>query len=173
MNNMILTVGVMILFGTFLIVANGLMLNNEQIAHDSEYTIAAVSIAQSVIDEAKTKEFDQKTVTRAVTTRDSLTTLARVGSDGAGEKISTRDTLGVNGYRSTSLYNDVDDYDSYERTVNTSRARGYLVKVSVNYADETTPKNAAVTMTYCKLMTVEVSYPMMSRSLMLTYAFTY
>ena len=157
------------------------MVGNTQIAEQNEYYISAVSLAQSVIDEAKTKAFDEKTDTAAVASVDLLTAPTSLGTDGAAETVPKPDTLfpgspytsSSRGYRSTYKFNDVDDYNKYIRLVNTQRAEGFTINVKVNYADETDPDPQRMVRTYCKKMTVTVTSPFLADAVTLYYAFTY
>src|SRR5215831_14572787 len=90
--NMMLTIGALVIFGIFLGAANKLMIGNNQVASQNEFYITAISLAQSVIDEAKTKAFDQVTVSGSVTSRSSLTLGAKLGKDGT-ETTPYPDTL--------------------------------------------------------------------------------
>jgi hypothetical protein len=165
--NMMLTIGAILLFGTFLSSSNKLMIGNNQIAAQNEYYIAGLSIAQSVIDEAKTKAFDQNTFNAsAVVPLTSMTAAASLGKE-AGETMPAWDTLSwggpysanYKGYWSALRFNDVDDYKDYRRLVNTPRAEGYRVIVNVNYANASSPDNSSAVRTYCKKMTVKVTSP--------------
>ena len=69
--NMILTIGAILLFGVFLNTSNQLMIGNNQIASTNEYYISALAIGQSVIDEAKTNSFDEKTLTLKMSCQNS------------------------------------------------------------------------------------------------------
>jgi hypothetical protein len=181
--NIILAIGALVIFGTFLSSSNRLMTGNTQIADQNEYYISAVSLAQAVIDEAKTKAFDQKTVndTVSIALVDSLTIKSKLGPDGASEIVPKPDTLVTGapytatspGYKSTYKFNDLDDYDGYQRRVNTPRAEGFIVNVQVRYANATDPDVAAASQTFCKWMKVTVTSPYMSDQVQLSYAFTY
>lgn len=190
--NMLLTIGALVIFGIFLGAANKLMIGNNQIASQNEYYITAISLAQSVIDEAKTKAFDEKTVSGSVSNRTSLTAVASIGKDGASEAVPFPDTLSSSspysstnkGYWSAIKFDDVDDYNGYYRLVNTPRAEGYQIRVTVNYANENSPDNSSLTQTYCKRMVVKVTSPYFPKAsdgagstvpdtLTLSYAFTY
>jgi len=199
--NIILAVGAIVIFGTFLSSSNNLMTGNTQIAEQNEYYITALSLAQSVIDEAKAKAFDQKTVaidsvtimklTMTPPTLDSMTAPGSLGKD-AGETVPNPDTLTTAspfstitpGFRSSSTFNDIDDYANYSRRVNTPRAEGYRLRVSIGYANESYPDSAKAVRTFCKTMTVYVTSPFLpSRrnssgtvvqdTVKLSYAFTY
>jgi len=177
--NVILAVGALVIFGTFLASSNRLMTVNTQIAEQNEYYISAISLAQSIISEAKAKAFDQNTVSGSVSTVDSLS--LSLGPDGFSEYVPSTDTLITSspydaqnpGYRSTYKFNDVDDYYGYKRLVNTPRAEGYLLTVRVTYASPTNPDSICATPTFCKKMTVSVKSPYIPDSLLLSYAFVY
>ncbi len=190
---MILTIGSILLFGIFLSQANRLMIGNNQIASQNEYYITGLALAQSVLDEAKTKWFDQVTHDNPNTTvpRATLTNPTALKPE-TGEIIITPDTLTSaspysatnKGYMSAVKYNDVDDYNGYSRIVNTPRAENYKVMVAVNYASETNPDTPSTTQTYCKRMVVKVTSPFFARrgkndntggpdTLSISYAFTY
>ena len=156
-SNMVLTIGALLLFGTFLTSSNRLMTGNTQIATQNEYNVTALAIAQSVIDEAKLKAFDEQTVTQSVVSPLLLTASASLKYDGITETAPSPDTLSSLGYSSIRLYDDVDDYNGYTRTVNTPRAEGYNVSVVVAYASETSPDSSKSTQTYCKTMKVTVT----------------
>src|ERR1041385_6512293 len=145
MTNIILTIGAIIIFGTFLKSSNSLMTGNTQIAEQNEYYLTALSLAQSVIGEAKIKAFDQKTITTAVSSPDSLS--AVLGTDGVSESVPNPDTLTSNtpysvttlGFLSNPKFNDIDDYNGYKRIVNTPRTEKYTFTSKVVYASPTYP----------------------------------
>ena len=177
--NVILAIGALVIFGTFLASSNRLMTVNTQIAEQNEYYISAISLAQSIISEAKAKAFDQNTVSGSAPSVDSLS--LTLGPDGVAESVPAIDTLITSspynaqnpGYRSTFKFNDVDDYDGYKRLVNTPRAEGYTISVRVSYASPTYPDSLKATPTFCKKMTVSVKSPYIPDSLSLSYAFVY
>ncbi|HTK80770.1 MAG TPA: hypothetical protein VL633_00610 [Bacteroidota bacterium] len=187
---MILTIGAVLLFGAFLSLSNRLMIGNNQIASQNEYYIAGISLAQSIIDEGKTKAFDQKTVSASISSRSSLTSPDSMGRDGISEQaVPTIDTLTAaspyssanKGFLSSIKFNDIDDYNLYSRVVNTQRAEGYKLKVTVGYTSETSPDSTSGTRTYAKKMIVKVTSPYFPKSsssgggdtLTLSYVYTY
>ena len=187
---MILTIGAVLLFGAFLSLSNRLMIGNNQIASQNEYYITGISLAQSIIDEGKTKAFDQKTVSAGVASRAALTSPDSLGKDNLSEQlVPVVDTLTSatpysstnKGYLSAIKFNDIDDYNLYSRIVNTQRAEGYKLKVSVGYTSETAPDSSSGSRTYAKKMTVKVTSPYFPKSgsdggqdtLTLSYVFTY
>jgi hypothetical protein len=178
--NVILSLFALVIFGTFFSSTIQLMTNNTAIADQNEYFITALSLGQSVIDEAKTKSFDQKTVSAAVAVPDSLTAVAALGRE-LGESFSFPDTLTAGspfsslspGYLSTVKFNDIDDYKGYQRLIKTARADKYTVSVDVYYVSPTYPDSTEAVPTFGKQMKVTVSSPYLPHSVSLLYTFTY
>lgn len=171
--NMILTIGAILLFGVFLNTSNQLMIGNNQIASTNEYYISALAIGQSVIDEAKTKSFDEKTLTLKLTTVDSLTAVNALGREGGAENVPSPDTESLGVFSSSQRFDDVDDYNNYRRLVNTARAEGYNVLVTLNYASAQNPDSTSGAKTFCKKMNVKVWSKFIPDTLKLFYAFAY
>jgi hypothetical protein len=189
-SNIILAIGALVTFGILLSSSNRLISGNTTIAEQNEYYISALALGQSVIDEAKTKYFDQRADSMGVARPESLS--VTLGRDGLTEAdVPSTDTLtsaapfssNAPGFRSQSKFNDVDDYNNYRRLVNTPRAEGFSISVKVMYASQTTPDSASVAPTYCKVMYVYVTSPYLPRiesegmshpdTVRLSYAFTY
>lgn len=171
-NNLLITIGVLLVLGLFILSSNSKMLESESIAAENEYVLTATGIAQSIIEEAQLKAFDETTVSSVVTSRSSLTPPGGLGKDG-GEGVPHPDTVGTAGYASGNKFDDVDDYHGYSRKVNTKRAAGFIAAVTVNYASETYPDSLLNSRTYCKTMVVSVAHPNVSRPVTLRHSFTY
>lgn len=171
-SNMMLTIGAVVLLTLFTLSANKIILQNKMMSSESEYVITAIGLAQSVINEAKTKTFDENSVTGTITSASQLTASASLGNE-TGESPVQPDTSSSNAYQSFSKFDDIDDYDGYKRSVTTPRAGGYLVSVTVDYVNETDPETVSTTQTYCKKMTVSVTSPYITIPVKLYYAFTY
>jgi len=172
-SNLALVIFGMLLLGTFMLMANGIMLENSTAADRNEYYLTAMSLAQSVIDEAKTKAFDQRTVSGPVTSKDSLTSPLSLTREGSGEVVPVPDTLTSQGFLSIIKFNDVDDYNGYRRLLNTPRANGYMLAATVRYVSATYPDSASSTKSYSKRMTVTVTSPYFPDSLSVQYIFVY
>lgn len=169
--NTILTIGGLVLLGGFMLSANRILSENSVNTEQTEYVLTALSLAQSVVDEAKAKSFDEKTTAALVNVSDSLTTI--LGRDGA-ESTPNPDTLSLLGtFKSAATFDDVDDYNGYVRLVNTERGTGYRLSVTVKYVSETNPDSDSYVPTFCKRMTVSVTSPFFETPISLNYAFTY
>ncbi len=161
-SNMMLTICALLLFGLFALGANALTMSNSKVADRSEYSLTAISLAQSVIDEAKTKAFDERTVSaRYAVPVDSFATV--LGPEAPGEMFGLPDSSSNGHFKSRSKYNDVDDYNNYIRIVDTPRARGYVISVLVSYAAEDNPESSTASRTTCKRMDVTVTCPAISQ----------
>jgi hypothetical protein len=178
-SNVIFAIGAILIFGTFLSSSNRLMIGNTQIAEQNEYYISAVSLGQSVIDEAKTKAFDAKVIGVSVAIgRSGLT--STLGSE-AGESFTLPDVLSsvspytssAQGYLSAIRFNDLDDYNQYSRLVNTQRAEGFKIATTIYYVNELDPNTSSASQTYCKRMNVFVTSPFMTDTVKLSYTFTF
>lgn len=188
--NLMLTIGALVLLGTLLASQNALVLYQSKDSTENEYTIAAFGLAQSIIDEAKEKAFDEQTLVAGVPDTSGLTTPANLGKDANTEKINgtgsnpdAADTLTTAspfsasnpGYMSSVKFDDVDDYKGYVRILAKSRAlEGDTVRVSVAYADLAAPNTTLATKrSYCKKMTVTVTGKYLPSPVTMSYAFTY
>ncbi len=171
--NMIMTIFAVVLFGTLVLSDNTLITNSTRVTAEYEVTATCYALAQSIIDEAKTKAFDQNTVGVEISDTSSLSTV--LGSD-VGESITYNDTLTSSGYLSTQRFNDVDDYNNYTRIVrNTSKAGDTLI-VRVAYANPANPDAAGWSgRSFCKKMTVTLKSQFIQRATpySLSYIFTY
>ncbi|MEW6510984.1 MAG: hypothetical protein AB1428_08515 [Bacteroidota bacterium] len=171
-SSLLLTIGSLIMLGLFMLTANGLISDNLHTAEENEYYLTALSLAQSVIDEAKSKAFDQKAIAGPISSAANLTAPVSLGPD-AGESMSGPDTVTAGTFLSFSRFNDIDDYNGYQRIANTPRADGYIVSTAVEYANALYPDSSASTATYCKRMSVTVTSPYLSGPVALQYAFLY
>ncbi|MBI1805713.1 MAG: hypothetical protein HYR76_01525 [Ignavibacteria bacterium] len=170
--NMLLTIFSFVLFGTLLVSDNNLVSNSIQISAENEMSIAALGSAQAVIDEAKTKAFDQSTA-GGIEVADSTSMSSTLGTE-AGELVSLPDTLASGSYRSVSVFNDVDDYNGYWRLVNVSSNAPDTLRVVVHYTTVANPDSIVMGVKmYVKKMTVTVKSPFISRPCTLSYVFSY
>ncbi len=164
--NMLLTICSFMLFGALLLSDNNMISNNVHLSTDNQFSVTAIGLAQSVIEEAKSKAFDARQVGFD---EDSL---SQVLGPETGEWIALPDTLGSNGYQSTRVYSDVDDYNGYRRIVRISPSEYYTIDVGVVYTSTTAP-DVEVSKSFSKKMTVTVNGPYQTASYSLTYVFTF
>lgn len=171
-SSLLLTIGSLVMLGIFMLSANGLISGNIHTAEENEYYLTALSLAQSVIDEAKTKSFDEATVAGVIASPPSLCPPAYLGPE-SSEILAGPDTAVAGVYLSQSRFNDIDDYHGYVRLVNTARADGYTVTGTVEYANPLWPDSGSAVATFCKKMTVTITSPYLPGPVSLQYAFVY
>jgi hypothetical protein len=172
MGNYLMAFGALIIFGIFSLLTNKSLLNNKKVAMESEFIITATSLGQSVIEEAKNKAFDEKTLSDTVTVVNSLSTT--LGPDGSeATNVTLPDNMVNNSFRSANFYNDVDDYNGYRRIVNTPLSGVDTIRVQVVYVNQTSPYGVSAGKTWCKRMTVTVTSAFISVPIALTYIFSY
>ena len=69
----LLTMAAMVLLSVFILSSNSLIQTNSAFMSEGEYIITAISAGQMLIDEAKTKAFDENTLSAPVGTVKELT----------------------------------------------------------------------------------------------------
>jgi len=181
-SNLFLTIGALTLFGTLLVSTQNLISYNEDDSLENEYILAAYGAAQTVINEAKMKAFDENSVAVSISDTTALTAPGSLGPD-AGEIVSPVDTIVSSspfsslypGYPASVLFDDVDDYDGYTRPIASSRGfEGDTVRVTVEYVPLDNPDaGPAAARTFCKEMTVTVTGKYLKVPVTLSYGFTY
>lgn len=102
---MVLVVGAIFLLGMIILSANGTFRENERVVTDSEFGIAAVSLATSLIEEAEGKDFDEACTDSGIT---NITQLTPPGSFGPSstERYHPADT-------SHTDFDDLSDFNGF------------------------------------------------------------
>lgn len=168
-----MTLGAMVLLSVFILSSNTLIQRNSQIVNESEYLITAISIAQNVLDEAKTKAFDEKLVSGKVSDEKDLTQVLGRENDETFKYPDLPDTVSKQIYNSTKIYDDFDDYNGYTRIVDTKRADSFKVSSIVQYVDPEDPDVTQSSPTFCKRITVIVNSPYLTTPVQLKFAMIY
>lgn len=172
-SNIYMALGAMVLLSVFILSSNTMIQVNSRVVNESEYLITAISIAQNVLDEAKTKAFDEKLVTGTVESESDLTQIMGRESSEIFTYPDLPDSVTKQIYNSTVMYDDFDDYNGYTRTVNTKRADSFQVSSIVQYVDPENPDVTKSSPTFCKRITVIVNSPYLTTPVLLKYAVTY
>lgn len=159
----VLIIGAFVVLSTMTLNVNTQLVNTGTTGLEMEATLDAISIAQSVLDEVLTKDFDQTTSGGArVYTPTNLTPTIKLGTEGSSEHISGDagvDTSSASVFESQTKFNDVDDYDGYVRKVWNSRFGWFNVTVSVAYVNEDDPSTALSSQSFYKRVSVKVNHP--------------
>src|SRR3972149_2931687 len=126
-SHMMFVVGAFALLSLITLSVNSIIVEKATVMLDTEASITGISIAQAMIDEIQSKEYDTQTVSARVYKTADLTPPSLLGRE-AGEGIATPDIFP---YACVSVFNDVDDYNDYRRTVTTARLSTFSVLDSV------------------------------------------
>ena len=149
---------------------NRMLIENSQQTYKTAAYDEAITIAHDLVVEASRKRYDENNVTGAVKTS-AFTSNDNLGSDGAGEKISTLPDPSP--FLSPTKYDDFDDYNGYSRTVDGRVIRGFTVSVEVFYVPVNNPNGKTTSRTYMKRIDVKVKQPTYLDSVMISRIVTY
>ncbi len=170
-----LILGAFVLLSLLALSINQTLLSTQTIGLEMEANLTALSIAQSLMDEITTQEFDERTTTGVkiyspldMTLAASFGPLVEAGEtpitwvDSAyydlGGTTKPYDNGGIlNDFRSKAYYDDVDDYNGYRRKVYDYRMGYFDVDVIIEYVNETTPDSTSTDRTNQKRVSVTVT----------------
>lgn len=141
----LLVLGALTIIGGFILVVNTTLFNTSERINESTAFVAAQSLAESLISEARIRRFDNVT---NITSPSSLTNASSLGKE-TGETYPN--------------FNDIDDYNGYvdsNRVVNGIR---FIVRAQVFYAALPNLETPQSSQTYLKHLIVRVKSPMMTR----------
>ncbi len=154
------------LLGVVSLTNNTLMLSKSETMLAAEASLNAISIAQTLIDEIMTKNYDLATINKKVINASDFTATGSLGANNA-EK-SNVPLPDVTPFRSIKYYNDIDDYNGYRRVVTTPRMGDFTLLVNVFYVAEIYPDQFSTTQTFHKKIVVSVSHLNLAESVQLS-----
>jgi len=139
-----LTIGGLVLLSTFVLSLNGSILQNQITMVQSDAMLEALAYAQKYIEEAEACRFDEDP---SATIPNSFTLANNLGPD-TGEVYP--------------YFDDIDDFNGYTRTDNTSGNVPFTINISVHYVTKEHPDTPTTSRTYFKRMTISISSPALS-----------
>jgi hypothetical protein len=144
---MIMTLGAMLLLSVIMLRVNTANLTNETIRDDAQYGVLANSIATSIIEEAQSKAFDEKTDTINVT---ALTQLTSVLGPETGETEST--------------FDDFDDYNNFTKRDSSMPSSIFDISCQVVYVEPGNIEGSTTNRTWNKKIIVTITRPVSADS---------
>jgi hypothetical protein len=163
---MILLMGAVFFFTMTTMSINRFCLNNSEVIMESEFNYYAISLAQGMIEEAKTRAFDAN-----VEDKSNLPSLSKLPGAFTGVK-----ELGPDPGEYYPNYSDVDDYDGLNLDI-TANINGpkvnYNVQVQVGYVEEYDLNKVIGPKKFHKKMIVTVTSSYMSAPVILSHIFSY
>lgn len=151
---LILVIAASIFFSTISLSVNKFFIENSEIMWRNEYDYVGISLAQKIIEEAKTRRFD----------------LYEPPSD-----FTSPTSLGRNPYENYPNFNDVDDFNYFYYSplnLNVSDTV-YQIKVQVYYVSEANINVKVTSRTFYKKLTVWITCPHMSGPVTLSHVYSY
>ncbi|MEJ2506730.1 MAG: hypothetical protein P8Y81_10775 [Ignavibacteriaceae bacterium] len=153
----LLSIGALIVFSLVSLNFNSSLLNNTTVEVENKVYLTAFSLAYDLIEEIRQKAFDAATVEFPTTNTSSLTSAYSLG------------------HRSDEIYpnfNDVDDYNDFNKTVSAPHAENYRVTCKVYYVDGDDPDDIVMTQTFYKKVIITVSSPYLRNPVQLSQIIT-
>lgn len=157
------------MLSTLALAVNGAITTTLTVTFESELALNAHSIAQSLLDEIMSNEFDEKTVGGVrVYSRGEMTATGALGTD-AGEALpgglGSFDVLDSvkQSFHSQRKFDDVDDFRDYRRRVRNLLGWQFEARTTVEYVMEADPNQPSTPQTYIKRITVSVTNPNMAK----------
>jgi len=149
-SEVIQTMGAMIIFSLILLSANRMIIRNTHMEVQGELEQEVVAIAQNVIEESRTKEFDE--YSQAAAPPDSIpgdfTSPSNLGFELAAD--TTTDDQNGDGKVERSEFDDFDDYNDWQDSVSTEHGE-FKIWAKVFYVDPDTFTKASNRTTFKKI----------------------
>lgn len=157
MGQSMLAIGAMILLSIVVLRVNNSFLSTNSVMMESKFGVLATSLAQSMVEEASKKAFDEKTSGVALFDVTLLTGPGSLGPEG----------------ESYLNFDDFDDYNGYTRDVTNLPSAIYHISCSVNYISPLSPDIISSNRTWNKKITVTVTSPSSPDTVKLSSIFSY
>ncbi|MHB8906433.1 MAG: hypothetical protein ACYC4T_10090 [Melioribacteraceae bacterium] len=166
---MMLTLAAFMLLGTVILTVNTGLMQVNTTMNNSRVDIMAVSLGNSIMEDATSLAFDEKTVSAAVSSTSSLTPPSSLGTDL------------YESYYNPGGFDDFDDYNCY-RTVakldtvivpGTTKKFIFNTFCSVDYVDPNNPDNVSGGNTFHKRLKLRVFTPGMDDTVRLSTVYSY
>lgn len=161
---MILVLAALLFFSMTSLTVNRFCLQNDETMLQSEFQYYAISLAQSIIEEAKTRYFDVAVETEPPPSLSQLPNLFTY-------------PLGPRWNESYPNFSDVDDYHGLNLNItnntNPSARANYTVRVQVGYVNESNIDQVVTYKTFYKKMTVIVTSAYLPAPVVLSHVFSY
>ncbi|HUX59899.1 MAG: hypothetical protein ACYC49_10570 [Ignavibacteriaceae bacterium] len=152
-----LAIGAMIILSFISLSFNSAVLNTSTIDFQNKVSLTAISLADNMLEEIKSKSFDQATLQFPTNNLASLTPPSSLGPE-AGEVYPN--------------FNDVDDYNGFIDTVAAPYFETYYLSCKVEYVSGNSPDVVSSVQTFDKRVTVTVTSPYLKNNISIAEIFT-
>ncbi|MCZ7602344.1 MAG: hypothetical protein QY331_14830 [Melioribacteraceae bacterium] len=152
---MLITIAALMLLTLVILRVNNNFLSTNTILMENKFGVLAVSLATSILEEAKGKAFDHNTDTNTVTSSNQLST---IGPE-SGEVYPN--------------FNDFDDFNGFSKIDSTLPSAPFKIECEVHYINPSNPNLTTGSKTWHKRMNVTVSSDFMQDTIRLTSIYSY
>jgi hypothetical protein len=167
-----ITIFAIILLSTVILTVNRGFMSTNSTMNENRIDILGVSLANSIIEDATSLAFDEKTYGAAITTPTALTAVSSLGLE-TGE--SRNNPTG---------FDDFDDYNCYKSVAKVDKiyvpgaASGrdtvyFNTFCKIEYVDGNTPDNVSTSPTYHKRISLRVYSPKMTDTIRMATVYSY
>ena len=177
MGQTMLILGAFALLSLLALSINQTLLSTQTIGLEMEANLTALSIAQTLMDEITTQEYDERTTTGVkIYSTSEMTPIASLGPEilsipvelpitwvdsayyDLGGTTAPYDNGGIlHDFKSKAYFDDVDDYKGYRRKAYDYRMGYFDVIVVIQYVDEDSPDSTSAVRTNQKRISVGVT----------------
>jgi MSHA pilin protein MshD len=164
----ILTIGAMLLLSVLVLRVNSTLFYSGNVVSTSKLGLIAISLAQSRLEEIKSKAFDETSVSSAISSTSSFTTAAKLGPDGT---------------ETYPNFDDIDDYNGFTKAdtiiINPNLPKSgsnleyFNESCSVVYVTSANPDVVYGTQTWNKRITVYVAHKLSTDTIKVSTVFSY
>lgn len=152
-----LSIGALTIFSFVTLGFNASLLENRTTETENKIYLTAFSLAHDLIKELKQKAFDAVTVEFPTTDPTELTPYEYFGP--ASSEIYPN-------------YNDIDDYQGFNRTISVPHVENYNISCEVWYVNGNNPDQISSIQTFYKKVKVTVTSPYLRKPVSLSFIFT-
>ncbi len=152
-----LAVGAMALLAIIVLRVNNSFLTTNGIMMESKFGVLATSLAQSVIEEATNKAYDEQSIGNPITSAADFTPVSDLGEDD----------------EDYAEYDDFDDYNGYQRDIDNLPSAKYHIYCTVSYLNPANPGVPSVNQQWSKKITVYVTSESSPDTVKLSSVFSY
>lgn len=151
-SELLLTMGAIVIFGLILMSANRMIQRNTLMQVEGELEQEVVALAQDIIEESRTLEFDENSQGEVPPTKipGDFTNPGDLGSDKDAYDPDVDDDLDGDGTVQRDEFDDFDDYHGWKDTLETEHGQFFL-DTQVFYVDKTNYEKSGVETTFKKI----------------------
>lgn len=164
--------GAMVLFSLFANNANDSMVRGSRLLTQIEVEYTAIALAQTIVDEARTKSFDRVTVAVNPSDRMIVGNSSLPGAVNYPNGFTAPANLGVDVGEVYPVFNDFDDYHNLS-LIRATEYGNYTITATVTYVRAEAVETAVSARTNLKRLRVTVNHPNLLNPITTTYVKTY